>query len=253
MRSLGHVTLAAVMLGSVALAAPLVPRIDSHDFNFGAWEPSTTPLPFYDPRGADPDWLTLSADSLDREVTAFWEIWPVGGTPLPIFNAAGDFGGDLELYLQFDGEDANPPYLDVSLTGSGRQRGADLIIRGAIPDLGIPYSVLLAIDVEQASLYGYGGSSSFVLETAGTIVQVNPALPGADEILGQSGVSRGNIDFFSLALPSGYDPLMDMNLPVDGGGYSGEAGRGVPTPEPASLALLLIGAALHLRGRVGTH
>ena len=46
---------------------------------------------------------------------------------------------------------------------------------------------------------------------------------------------------------------MDMNLPVDGGGYSGEAGRGVPTPEPASLALLLIGAALHLRGRVGTH
>ena len=143
--------------------------------------------------------------------------------------------------------------MDVSLTGSGRQRGADLIIRGAIPDLGIPYSVLLAIDVEQASLYGYGGSSSFVLETAGTIVQVNPALPGADEILGQSGVSRGNIDFFSLALPSGYDPLMDMNLPVDGGGYSGEAGRGVPTPEPASLALLLIGAALHLRGRVGTH
>ncbi len=250
MRSMGLAVAGAVVVASLAVAAPLVPRIDSHDFNFGASEPAAGGgVPFYEPNGSDPDWLTLSADSLDREVTAFWEIWPVGGTPLPIFNAAGDFGGDLELYLQFDGEDADPPHLDVSLTGSGRQDGADLIIWGAIPDLGIPFSVLMAVDVEQASLYGYGGSSSFVLETAGVIVDVNPGLPGAAELLGQSAVSRGNIDFLSLALPSGYDPLVDMDLPPDGGAYSGEAGRGVPTPEPASLALLLVGLAMQVRWR----
>jgi hypothetical protein len=248
MRSLAS-GLACVVLGSsVALAAPLVPCIESHDFNFGASEGGFTPA-FYEPRGADPDYLTLAADPADREVTAFWEIWP-NGSPLPIFNAQDQFGGDFELYLEFDGEDATPPPLDVSITGTGRNAGADLIISGKMPDLGIvDYQLLVAIDVQLASLYGYGDESSFVLETAGVFTAVNPLLPGADWLVGESAVSRGNIDYLELALPSGYDPLADYGLAADGGGYSGEVGRGYPTPEPASLLTLLVGTAVALRRR----
>jgi len=229
---------------SAATAAPLVPQIISHDFSFGASEPAS--VPFYDPRGLDADHVTLLPDQNDREVTAFWEIWPVGGTPLPIFNALGQFGGDLEMYLQFDDEDAMPPHLEVSLTGSGRQEGADIRVWGAIPDLAIPFSLLIAIDVNAASLYGFGGESSFVLETLGTIVEVNPLLPGAGDLVGEPAASRGNIDFLALALPAGYHPLEFGELRADGGGYSGEVGR---TPEPASVITLLLGALLSLRRR----
>jgi hypothetical protein len=243
------VTLSFVVLGAtMASAAPLVPRIESHDFNFGAYEPLATP--FYDPRGADADYLTLAADSDDREVTDFWEVWPVGGAPLPIFNASDERGGDLQLYLSFSGEDATPPFLDVSLTGTGRNAGADLIISGKIPDLGInDYQVLVAINVNLASLYGYGDESSYVLETAGVFTEVNPLLPGAADLIGKGAVSRGNIDFVSLALPSAYDPLADYGLVADGGGYSGEVGHGFPTPEPASLLALLLGSIVLGRQR----
>jgi hypothetical protein len=227
------------------LAAPINPRIDSHDFNFGAWEPAQAP--FYDPRGSEPDALELLGWQLDREVTAFWEVWP-GGVPLPIYNAADEFGGDLELHLVFDGEDAVPPHLDVSLTGSGMIDGPDLVIAGKMPDAGInAYETLVEIDILYAALYGYGGDSSFVLETFGYFTYVNPLLPGGDGLEGQSAVSRGNIDLVELALPSGYDPLTDYGLSADGGGYSGEVGRGVP--EPASLLLLLCGAGMTLRRR----
>lgn len=238
-------TLSLAAMGSVALsAAPLVPRIDGHDFNFGAWEPSDTP--FYDPRGLAADFLTLAGDPLDREVTAYWEIWPVGGFPLPIFNSADQFGGDFQLFLEFDGEDAAPPHLDVSLTGSGRLAGADLFIWGKIPALGIVnYELLTSIDIRAASLYGYGGASSFVLETFGYFEYVNPLIPGADELVNQSAVSRGNIDFQNLQLPSGYHPLLDYGLAADGGGYSGEVGRGIP--EPSVLMLLGLGAAVLTR------
>lgn len=244
------VTLSFLVLGaSMASAAPLVPRIESHDFNFGAWEPLATP--FYDPRGADSDYLTLAADRDDREVTAFWEVWPVGGAPLPIYNAFDELGGDLELYLRFDGEDATPPFLDVSLTGTGRNQGADLIISGKIPELGInDYEVLVAIDVNLASLYGYGDESSFVLETAGVFTEVNSLLPGAADLIGEKAVSRGNIDFVDLALPSAYDPLADYGLAADGGGYSGEVGHGFPTPEPASLLAVLLGTIVLGRHRL---
>lgn len=245
---LGIATVVAVA-GSVAQAAPLIPRITSHDFNFGASETASTP--FYDPRGADSDYLTLAADESDREVTAFWEIWPVGGFPLPIFNAAGLFGGDLALALEFTGEDATANPLDVSLTGAGRVRGADLIISGAIPAAGIAYGPLLAIDINAASLYGYGGTSSFVLETAGIITFMNPNLPGFNpNFIGSAAVSRGNIDFQELALPSGYDPLVRyQDVFADGGGYSGEAGPGFAVPEPASLATLLLGLGIMARRR----
>lgn len=237
------------LAASAAWAAPLVPRITSHDFNFGASE--TAAVPFYDPRGADPDYLTLMPDELDREVTAFWEIWPVGGFPLPIFNAAGMFGGDLALALEFTGEDATASPLDVSLTGAGRNVGADLIISGAIPAAGIAYGPLLAIDITAASLYGYGGTSSFVLETAGVISFMNPMLPGYQPgFIGSAAVSRGNIDFQELALPSGYDPSVRFqDVFADGGGYSGEAGPGFAVPEPASLVTLLLGLGVVARRR----
>lgn len=243
-------TSAFLALGAVtAMAAPLVPRITSHDFNFGAWE--TASVPFYDPRGADPDYLTLLPDPSDREVTAFWEIWPVGGTPLPVFNAGGLFGGDLELALQFTGNDEAPPHLDVSITGTGRNVGADLVVWGAIPAAGIPFGPLLAIDVQTASIYGYGGTSSFVLETAGTIVFMNPALPGFNQqFIGTTAVSRGNIDFLELQMPSHYNPLTRVpTMFADGGGYSGEVGPGTYIPEPASIAGLLVGLGFLARRR----
>jgi hypothetical protein len=225
-------------VAAMTVAAPINPRIESHDFNFGAWEPSEAPL--YDPRGAQPDLLAFQSSELDREVTAFWEIWP-GGVPLPIYNAADEFGGDLSLSLEFDREDAAPPHLDVSLTGRGVLDGPDLVISGKLPDAGIvQYETLVQIDILHASLYGYGGDSSFVLETFGTFTYVNPLLPGGDGLVGQSAVSRGNIDFLELQLPSGYDPLADYGLSTDGGAYSGEVGRGVP--EPTSLLMLLLGA-----------
>ncbi|MFQ5807558.1 MAG: hypothetical protein ACE5I3_14015, partial [Phycisphaerae bacterium] len=102
MRRLAVAVALATLGSSTALAAPLIPRIESHNFHFGAWEPVS--VPFYDPRGAEPDYLVLAGYSLDREVTAFWETWP-GGDPLPIFNAQDKLGGDFQLYLQFDGED----------------------------------------------------------------------------------------------------------------------------------------------------
>jgi hypothetical protein len=238
--------LSFALLGTTAVfAAPLNPRIVGHDFAFGAQEPSS--VPFYDPRGDDTDYLTLEAGRADQEVVAFWEVWPVGGSPLPVFNAADELGGDLELYLEFEGEDADPPWLDVSITGAGRNTGADLIITGKMPDLGITdYELLVAIEIDMASLYGYGEQSSFVLETKGTFVDVNPLLPGAADILGKEAVSRGNIDFVSLVLPALYNPLTDYGLSGDGGAYSGEVGR---APEPASLGALLLGVVVLLRQR----
>jgi len=230
---------------AAASAAPIVPRINGHDFNFGGWE--TASVPFYDSRGGNPDWLTLNTDSTDREVTAYWDVWPVGGFPRAVFNAAGQFGGDISLALEFGGHDETNNPLSVSLTGSGRNAGADLIISGAIPDLGIAYGPLLSIDISNASLYGYGGSGSFVLEGIGTIVQANPGLPGGQGLVGQQGAMRGNIDFLSMLLPNGYDPLTRLQgQESDGGGYSGEAGL---VPEPATLAMLLAGSALALRRR----
>lgn len=246
-RLIGTVLIGAVA-ASAASAAPLVPRIVSHDFAFGASDRQT----FYEPRGADADWLTLNQDEGDQEVVALWPIWPVGGTPLMIQNNNGDFGGDLELALQFDNSDAPIGSLDVSLTGSGRNEGADLAIYGAIPSLNIPYGLLFSFDITRASLYGYGNASSFVLETEGLITFINQDLPGADSVqVGiDTAVSRGNIDFEDLALPSLYDPNEDYGLAADGGGYSGEAGPGSNTiPEPSSLALLALGGLALLRRR----
>jgi hypothetical protein len=235
------------LVTAVTVAAPLTPRIESHDFAFGAGEPAS--VPFYDPRGAEPDYLTLAADTLDREATAFWEVWP-GGNPLFIYNIQDEFGGDFALDLEFDGEDAVPAHLDVSITGTGRNAGADLFLWGKMPEAGITeYEMLIAIDVEQASLYGLGGGQSFSLETAGVFTYVNPSLPGGGGLVGEGAVSRGSIDFLELELPSGYDPLVDYGVAADGGGYSGEVGRGFPIPEPAGLLTLLVGAGIAIRRR----
>lgn len=247
----------AVMAGT-AVATPLVPRIESHDFNFGGYEPASQDdgSAFYAPRGESPDWLTLLPSPADREVTAFWEVWPEG-VPVPVFNGAGQFGGDIELYLQFDGHDETGNPLDVSLTGSGRNAGADLRIVGSLTttDGEVVSGELLAIDITLASLYGYGNTGSFVLETAGTITGIHPLLDIAgDSLIGKSAVSRGNIDLSELTLASGYDPASRNNggqpLFNDGGGYSGEVGAGfITVPEPASLVMLLGGVVLAMRRR----
>lgn len=241
------------LAASTTLAVPLVPRIESHDFNFGGYEPAGSDADaFYAPRGADPDWLTLSGMDTDREVTAFWEVWP-SGVPRPVFNLGGDFGGDIELYLAFDGHDEAPPHLDVSLTGAGRNAGADLIITGTLDTPAGPISgTLLSIDIDVASLYGFGGASSYVLETAGTILSIHPDIDiDQGTLVGERAVSRGNIDFNELTLASGYDPLVRYAGAFnDGGGYSGEVGAGFETvPEPASMLLLAAGLPFVFRRR----
>lgn len=249
MKLFKNVGAAALLLGatSAAWAAPLVPRIISHDFNFGGWERWAPGRPaFYSPGGAAPDLLTLAPGDLDQEVTALWPVWPFG-LPAPVFNAAGAFGGDIALRLAFDGHDEMPPHLDVSLTGTGANAGAaDLVISGAIPSMGIPYGPLYALDVRDASLYGYGNQQSYVLEMAGIITFMDPRL---GQLQGHEGVARGNIDFRELRLPSRYDPLKDYGLFDDEGGYSGETGAGFPTPEPTSLLLLAVGGLALARRR----
>lgn len=249
MKLFKHAGAIALLLGAAATAwaAPLVPRIISHDINFGGWERWGPGRPaFYAPVGAGPDLLTLAPGSEDREVTAVWPVWPFG-IPFPVFNAAGAFGGDIALQLAFFGHDEAPPHLNVSITGTGANTaGPDLVISGAVPALGIPYGPLFALDVRDASLYGYGGQQSYVLEMAGVIAFMDPRL---GQLQGHEGVARGNIDFRSLSLPSGYDPLKDYGLLEDEGGYSGETGAGFPTPEPASLLLLAVGGLVVARRR----
>lgn len=247
------VCMIAAMASPLVFAAPILPTITSDDFNFGAGEPVSPDegMSFYDPRGADADWLTLHPDRGDRELTAYWDIWPVGGTPLPIFNAAGEFGGDIAMQLAFDGEDADPGLLDVSLTGAGRNdAGADVVLSGALPDLGIAYGPLLEIEIFEASLYGNAGDDTYAVEAIGVITFANPALFGDDTelVVGGQGAVRGHIDFVSLTLPEKYDPSM-TGYDRTGGGYSGEVGVVQQIPEPASIAVLLSGLGLLWRRR----
>ena len=240
--------MALALLGMApVLSDPIVPQIIGHDFNFGAWEPVDTP--FFDPRDGLPDYLTLAGDPLDREVTAYWEVWPVGGTPIPIFNDANQFGGDLQLYLQFDGAVYPPDPFGVSITGSGREPGADMYVWGRMPDLGInSYELIVSVEVEAAALYGYAEQSTFALDTTGYFDYVNPMLPNAADLIGQPAVTRGHIDFQTIQLPLRYDPMAEWNIPPDGGGYSGELGLGIP--EPSALILLGLGAVVFVRRRV---
>ena len=240
-------------LTAVSQAFPLFPTIFGHDFNFGALN-SSGPAEYLT-NGPAPDTLIYTGSNADREVTAYWPFWPLPPV-FEVFNGAGMFGGDFHLQVQFTAQDA--PYvgpggtIDVSLTGTGANAaGPDLAILGSIPGFGIPFGPLWAIELDDVSLYGVAGASSYVLEGAGTIV--GGLIPDMfPHLLGSGGVMRGNLDFIDAPsgwMPALYDPSDNVDLRFEAA-YSGETGWGEPIPEPASIIALGLGiAALAARRR----
>lgn len=242
-RIFGSVVLASLAAGVVA--APLTPTITGHDLNFGAWNPPGG-SPEWFTAGTAPDGLFFSAGG--NEVTAYWPGWPAPPVH-PVFDVGGAFGADLQMNVIFTGQDA--PYIgpggviDVSLTGTGgNPAGPDLAIFGAIPSAGYGPGLLWEIDLERVSLYGYAGSDSYVLEGVGVIT--GGAIAHQNQLVGQTGVMRGNLDFIDAPagwIPRLYDPLRNPINQSFRAAYSGETGVGhIPVPEPASMAALAIGA-----------
>ncbi|MCL4284843.1 MAG: PEP-CTERM sorting domain-containing protein [Fimbriimonadaceae bacterium] len=238
--------------GALAFAFPLFPNIMGHDFNFGAFNGDGAVE--YSTNGLAPDTLFYSASEFDTEVTGYWPFWP---TPpvYPVFNAGGSFGGDITMCLMFTGQDA--PYvgpggtIDVSLVGTGGLAAApDLAIFGAIPGLGIPYTLLWALEIRNASLYGVSDWNSYVVEAEGFIV--GGYIAQQFNLVGEQGVVRGHLDFVDRPagwIPPTYDPVaddVDYNIRA---AYSGETGWGTAVPEPASLAALSLGVAMLVRRR----
>ncbi|MFN8220608.1 MAG: hypothetical protein U0S12_10835 [Fimbriimonadales bacterium] len=231
-------------VASLASAAPLIPTITGWDFNFGAFNAPGPPE--WSANAGAPDTLTFVPNEAHTEVTAVWPMWP-NPPVFPIFNAAGAFGGDFIMEAAFHGQDA--PYvgpggtINVSLTGSGH-----LMLMGAIPALGIPYSPLWILDMPNVSLYGYANQPAYVLEGAGTVV--GGVIPEREQLIGRGGVMRGHLDFPEHPdgwIPRLYDPLMDLEGRQFRADFSGETGLGYPTPEPAAFLPLALGVLLVLR------
>lgn len=235
----------------MAPAFPLFPRITGHDFNFGAVNLPDGPVEWAT-NGAAPDTLTYIPSPTHHEVTAYWPTWPAPPV-FPVFDVPGGiFGGDFFLDVRFTGQDA--PYvgtttIDVSLTGTGNNPGPDLMIFGSVPGMGFA-GLLWAIELDTVSLYGYSTHPSYVLEGGGTIV--DGIVAREFNLIGQTGVMRGNIDFFEppVMLPALYDPMVAYsNLPSQWrAAYSGETGKGYVAPEPGTLVVAGL-AALALRRR----
>ena len=242
-------------LATFAIGAPLLPTIDSHDFNFGAYNQDGTFE--YLTNGGAPDTLTYTWYSLDHEVTAYWPDWP--DLPVyPVWDLGGmpNFGGDLVLNVQFTGQDA--PYvgpggtIDVSLIGTGANEApgaADLEIYGTI-ELGANTlsGLLWSLDLEDVSLYGYSDRDTYALEGVGTVV--GGLVAEENSLIGTAGAMRGHLDFIDAIpgwMPPEYDPT-DPNPMLDAvrAAYSGETGV---IPEPASLGLLVAGLSVLLRRR----
>ncbi len=245
----------AVISGS-AFSAPLFPTIIGFDFNFGAYnriqDTGAPAFPEWWMNALLPDTLTYTRGSNDHEVTALWPNWP-NGDPDPIFGGQ-KFGGDFVLNVLFNGQDApytNPggDQIDVSLVGTGANaNGADLEIWGTVGVTGAPV-LLWALELDKVSLYGKSSGTSYVLEGIGKIVGGEVA--ERNQLLGQAGVMRGQVDFVGLdGRPYLYDPMKDPGTNQYRVAFSGETGLGAPVPEPATIAGLMIGAsALLLRRR----
>jgi PEP-CTERM motif len=240
-----------LMLGGAVYAAPITPTITGPDINFGAQFTYTT-------NGAAPDRL-VAGPSSGEEATAYWPNWPstIGVQPIWYTGVTGGpvFGGDLRLDVVFTGHDETPPPLDVSLTGTGGTAGADLEIWGTMTP-GAPNVLLWQIDLNQTanpnvpgrvSLYGYKDYPSYVLEAEGLITGGELAV--AKNVVGQTGVMRGNIDLIDfVGFTARYDPASLVNHQI-AGSYSGETGGGYGVPEPATIGLLVLGSLFGLWSR----
>jgi len=237
-----------------AFAAPLLPPIVAHDFNFGAYNQQPGAIEWA-ANGVLPDTLTYTQYEGDHEVSAYWPAWP-NPPMLPVWDLTGppSFGGDFVLGVQFTGQDAPQGPLDVSLTGKGQGLPAgDLQIWGTVvipsgPTLtGLLWALNFSAD-NSVSLYGYSGRNAYNLEGNGTIV--GGLVPALYNLIGQPGAMRGSVDFIAPPagwLPAGYNPVTDPRQDLVRADYSGETG--VTIPEPASLGLLLAGLVSLLRRR----
>jgi len=242
---------ALALAAGAAYAAPILPTIVGHDFNFGGHN-SDSKIEYYT-NGAQADVLTFTQYAADREVTAYWPNWPKPPV-YPVWDAqAGtDFGGDFVLAVQFTGQDAPQGPFDVSLTGTGlntQPGAADLSIYGTIKiNPNVTWTGLLwAIDLKDVVLYGYSQRSTYVLEGLGTIVGGKVA--EEYQLVGQIGAMRGHLDFIespSNWIAALYNPVTDPREDRVRAAYSGETGL---VPEPPAVALLLMGLGMLTRRR----
>ncbi len=245
--------LMVTMGASSALGAPLFPEILDHDFSFLGGRASNEPthIPYYSWNGANADTLTIPLGAPDdgiweNEVFAYTSPVIPKGPSYPIFemDPDGAFGGDLYLDLRFTasdygGGDVDGQEIDVSLTGTGNNdQGNDLEIWGQVTLPGGTYSgLLLAMEITEASLYGYALGQNYSVEAIGTITYSE--IPGVG--VGDPGAVTGAMfnPLIPLFLPSGYDPVQfDSFVDVEVS-YSGEAGSQIP--EPSTLAVAAFG------------
>lgn len=255
MRLIAIATVTAASISAAAFASPLFPTITGHDINFGAYNGPNGPVE-WQTNGANPDTLIFTTQPAGaaphNEATAYWPDWP-NQPVLPILNIGGSFGGDVYMNVRWTGQDApyvgGPSTIDVSLTGVGNDpQGFDFAIYGQVGNF---VGLLWAIRLEAVSLYGYSGNSAYVLEGGGVIV--GGLLAQAGEVIGQTGVIRGQVDFINAPqgwIPALYDPNFRL-LGVDGirMAFSGETGVGTYVPAPAAAGLLALAGLAGSRRR----
>lgn len=250
------VVAAAGLLASTSVANPLFPTITGHDINFGAYNGVNGPVEWLT-NGADPDTLVFTRQNPEfgprhNEATAYWPAWP-NPPVVPVFNFDGSFGGDVYMNVRWVSQDApyvgGPSTIDVSLNGVGNDpQGFDFAIYGTVGNFS---GLLWALRLDVVSLYGYSGGRSYTLEGGGIIV--GGLLANNGEVIGHTGVIRGQVDFLDRPagwIPSLYDPMVRL-LDVTGirMSFSGETGEGTYVPAPSFAGLLGLGALAAMRRR----
>jgi hypothetical protein len=244
------------------LGAPIFPDIYEHRFLISGAAGT------YDYNGSGPDILLIPADASPGygggEVFIYTPP-PVEGSPQIIWDLSepiANLGGDLYLDLAFSESDGPfvPPVgqpMDVSLIGTGNNSdadplgGADLKIWGTLKDVNDPnQSMLFAMEVLTACLYGYADGTTYTVEAIGQIVASDiDALAVKIAVADAEGETVLGALKLSVTFPE--VPTLDPGLNLAGDplsltSFSGETGL----PEPVTLlALAFGGAAIFLRRR----
>jgi len=223
--------LSAVLTSSLA-ADPIVPNIVANDFNF--------------------TYAGVSFDSASGELsgtgaaTAFSFEPVLGGNTYPVFNLSDALGAAVSLQALFD-QTASNAAVDGLFTTLGTS-GADLVMTGKIPDLGVvpggSYTgTLIEADVIALELFGDANASSLAFNGEFTILGGDLVTAGYVSV-GQVLAMRSWLSGVSPSLPNAFAFDSDFSA----SGHVGELGT---VPEPASLALgaLALGAFAALRRR----
>lgn len=245
-----------MMMAGAVSADPIFPEIVDHDFSF-LGSPAT-----YSYNDTAADTLVIPRNAPPglgaNEVFAYTSPVVPKGPSIPVYDVAPGmgFGGDLYLNLAFDHSDgplvngSTGTTIDVNLVGKGNNdegAGYDLEIWGSLGQNGNVTGLLMAMEIEEAVLYGYSGQSSFIVEAIGKIkFSVIPALELAIAQYGEiDGAVTGSLFFDTI--PDIVDPVADLSDEIEVA-YSGEAGEAVP--EPATMLTAVFGGlALLLRRR----